>query len=52
MSLITTWEDYTYSKSYSSVEVISALLYGQVTNHPVPPALFVTLAKEPNEVFY
>ena len=35
------------------MEVISAnLLYGQVTNDPVPLALFVTLAAQSSEVFY
>ena len=47
-----TWEDWTYLKSSNPVEVISVLLYGQVTNDPVPLALFVTLATQPNEVFY
>ena len=39
-------------KSSNPVEVISALLYGQVTDEPVPLALFVTLAAQPSEVFY
>ena len=39
-------------KSFYSVEIISALLHGQVTNDPVPLALFVTLATQPSEVFY
>ena len=40
-------------KSSNPVEVISAnLLYGQVTNDPVPLALFVTLAAQSSEVFY
>ena len=35
------------------MEIISAnLLYGQVTNDPVPLALFVTLAAQSSEVFY
>ena len=35
------------------MEVISAnLLYRQVTNDPVPLALFVTLAAQSSEVFY
>ena len=49
---LTTWEDITYLKSSSSVEAISALLYGQVNNDPVPLALFVTLATQPSNVFY
>ena len=39
-------------KSSNPVDVISTLLYGQVTNDPVPLALFVTLATQPSEVFY
>ena len=46
---LTTWEDITYLKSSSSVEVISG--YGKVTNDPVPLALFVTLATQPSNVF-
>ena len=38
-------------KSPNPVEVISALLYGQVTNDPVPLALFATLAAQSSEVF-
>ena len=30
---------------------MSTLLYGQVTNDPVPLALFVTLAAQPSNVF-
>ena len=39
-------------EEFQSCEVISALLYGQVTNDPVPLALFVTLAAQSSEVFY
>ena len=49
---LNTWEDQTRLKSSNPVEVISALLYGQVTNEPVPLALFVTLAAQFSEVFY
>ena len=44
--------NYLYLKSSNPVEVISVLLYGQVTNDPVPLALFETLAAQPSEVFY
>ena len=39
-------------KSSNPVEVISVLLYRQVTNEAVPLALFVTLAAQSSEVFY
>ena len=39
-------------KSSNPVEVMSALLYGQVTNVAVPLALFVTLAAQSSEVLY
>ena len=41
-----------YLKSSNPVEVISALLYGRVTNDPVPLALFVKLATQPSKVLY
>ena len=39
-------------KSSNPVEVIFALLYGQVTNEAVPLALFVRVGRAASEVFY
>ena len=33
-------------------KIIFALLYGRVSNDPVPLALLVTLAMQPSEMFY